>query len=62
MANAILTNVLTKAWSGMTTGEYKRHKGLTKENLRDNMIGHNIERHRNRGIGQKKKNRLMPRF
>ena len=31
---AILTNVLTKAWSGMTTGEYKRHKGLTKENLR----------------------------
>ena len=34
---AILTNVLTKAWSGMTTGEYKRHKGLTKQNLRDNM-------------------------
>ena len=34
---AKLTNVLTKAWSGMTTGEYKRHKGLTKENLRDNM-------------------------
>ena len=38
---AILTNVLTQAWSGMTTGEYKRHKGLTKENLRDNMT--NIE-------------------
>ena len=38
---AILTNVLTKAWSGMTTGEYKKHKGLTKENLRDNMT--NIE-------------------
>jgi hypothetical protein len=38
---AVLTNVLTKAWSGMTTGEYKRHKGLTKENLRDNMT--NIE-------------------
>ncbi len=38
---AILTNVLTKAWSGMTTGEYKRYKGLTKENLRDNMT--NIE-------------------
>ena len=38
---AILTNVLTKAWSGMTTGEYKQHKGLTKENLRDNMT--NIE-------------------
>ncbi len=38
---AILTNVLTKAWSGMTTGEYKQFKGLTKENLRDNMT--NIE-------------------
>ena len=38
---AILTNVLMQAWSGMTTGEYKRHKGLTKENLRDNMT--NIE-------------------
>jgi hypothetical protein len=38
---AILTNVLTKAWSGMTTGEYKRYKGLKKENLRDNMT--NIE-------------------
>ena len=38
---AILTNVLTQAWSGMTTGEYKKFKGLTKENLRDNMT--NIE-------------------
>ena len=38
---AILTNILTQTWSGMTTGEYKRHKGLTKENLRDNMT--NIE-------------------
>ena len=38
---AILTNVLTQAWSGMTTGEYKRLKGLTKENLRDNMT--NVE-------------------
>ena len=38
---AILTNVLTQAWSGMTTGEYKQYKGLTKENLRDNMT--NIE-------------------
>ena len=38
---AILTNILTKAWSGMTTGEYKRYKGLTKENLRDNMT--NVE-------------------
>ena len=34
---AVLTNILTKAWSGMTTGEYKRYKSLTKENLRDNM-------------------------
>ena len=34
---AILTNILTKAWSGMTTGQYKSFKGLTKENLRDNM-------------------------
>ena len=38
---AILTNVLTKAWSGMTTGEYKRFKGLKKQNLRDNMT--NVE-------------------
>lgn len=38
---AMLTNILTKAWSGMTTGEYKQYKGLTKENLRDNMT--NIE-------------------
>ncbi|MBR1878380.1 MAG: hypothetical protein IJ814_05155 [Paludibacteraceae bacterium] len=38
---AVLTNILTKAWSGMTTGEYKRHKGMTKENLRDNMT--NVE-------------------
>lgn len=34
---AILTNILTKEWSGMTTGEYKKFKGLTKESLRDNM-------------------------
>ena len=34
---AMLTNILTKAWSGMTTGEYKQFKGLTKETLRDNM-------------------------
>ena len=34
---AMLTNILTKAWSGMTTGEYKSFKGLTKESLRDNM-------------------------
>ena len=34
---AILTNEISKAWSGMTTKEYKRFKGLKKENLRDNM-------------------------
>ncbi len=34
---AILTDELTKAWSGMTTREYKTHKGLKKESLRDNM-------------------------
>ena len=34
---AILTNEITKAWSGMTTRQYKDYKGLKKENLRDNM-------------------------
>ena len=34
---AILTDEISRAWSGMTTGQYKRRKGLTKENLRDNM-------------------------
>lgn len=34
---AILTDEISHAWSGMTTGQYKRLKGLTKENLRDNM-------------------------
>ena len=34
---AILTNEISKAWSGMTTREYKDFKGLKKENLRDNM-------------------------
>lgn len=34
---AILTNEISKAWSGMTTREYKNLKGLKKENLRDNM-------------------------
>ena len=38
---AILTDLLTKVWSGYTTKEYKSYKGLTKENLRDNMT--NIE-------------------
>lgn len=34
---AILTNELTKAWAGKDVKEYKKHKGLKKENLRDNM-------------------------
>lgn len=34
---AILTNEMTKAWSGMTVQEYKKYKDLKKENLRDNM-------------------------
>ncbi len=34
---AILTDEISKAWSGMTTKEYKNYKGLKKENLRDNM-------------------------
>lgn len=34
---AILTEEITKAWSGMNTRQYKRFKGLKKENLRDNM-------------------------
>lgn len=33
----ILTDEVTKAWSGMTTRQYKNHKGLKKEKLRDNM-------------------------
>lgn len=38
---AILTNEMTKAWSGMSVKDYKELKGLKKENLRDNMT--NIE-------------------
>ncbi len=34
---AILTNEISRAWSGMTTREYKEFKNLKKENLRDNM-------------------------
>ena len=34
---AILTDEISKAWSGMTTREYKNYKDLKKENLRDNM-------------------------
>lgn len=38
---AALTDIITRQWSGMTTREYKEHKGLKKQNLRDNMT--NIE-------------------
>ena len=41
MHYASLTDIITKEWSGRTTKEYKRLKGLKKENLRDNMT--NIE-------------------
>jgi hypothetical protein len=34
---AILTDEITKAWSGLTTKQYKNHKDLKKENLRDHM-------------------------
>ena len=34
---ASLTDIITKEWSGLTTKQYKQHKGLKKENLRDNM-------------------------
>ncbi|MFH0875088.1 MAG: Bro-N domain-containing protein [archaeon] len=34
---AELTDLMSKTWSGMTTSEYKKYKGLKKENLRDNM-------------------------
>ena len=34
---AILTDEITKAWSGLSVKQYKNHKGLKKENLRDNM-------------------------
>ena len=38
---ALLTDIITREWSGMTTHQYKQHKGLKKENLRDNMT--NVE-------------------
>jgi prophage antirepressor-like protein len=37
VAYAILTDEITKAWTGLSTKEYKNLKGLKKENLRDNM-------------------------
>ena len=38
---ASLTDIITREWSGMATRQYKQHKGLKKENLRDNMT--NVE-------------------
>lgn len=38
---ASLTDIISRAWSGMTTKQYKEYKGLRKENLRDNMT--NVE-------------------
>ena len=38
---ALLTDIITREWSGMTTHQYKQYKGLKKENLRDNMT--NVE-------------------
>ena len=38
---ASLTDIITREWSGFTTKQYKHHKGLKKENLRDNMT--NVE-------------------
>ena len=37
MEYASLTDIITREWSGMTTRQYKQHKGLKKESLRDNM-------------------------
>jgi len=34
---ALLTDIITQTWSGMTTKQYKQHKGLKTESLRDNM-------------------------
>ena len=34
---ATLTDIITREWSGKTTREYKKYKGLKKESLRDNM-------------------------
>jgi hypothetical protein len=41
MEYASLTDIITREWSGFTTKQYKQHKGLKKENLRDNMT--NVE-------------------
>ena len=41
---AILTDEISRAWSGMTTRQYKKLKGLKKENLRDNMSAGNTRK------------------
>lgn len=43
---AILTNEMTKAWSGLTVREYKQKKGLKKESLLDNMTDSDRQFHR----------------
>lgn len=40
---AILTNEMTRAWSGLSIRDYKEMKGLKKENLRDNMTNLELE-------------------
>jgi hypothetical protein len=35
---AILTDEITHVWAGLSTRQYKNHKGLKKENLRDNIL------------------------
>lgn len=40
---AILTDEITKAWSGFLVKAYKKHKDLKKENLRDNMTNFGID-------------------
>ena len=52
---AALTDLMSQTWSGMTTGEYKRFKGLTKENLRDNFSV-------SFGYARPPRNTGMPRF
>ena len=44
---AILTDEITRAWSGMSTRQYKNLKGLKKENLRDNMSTLELTKTRN---------------
>ena len=39
---ATLTDIITQGWSGKTVKQYKQHKGLKKENLRDNMTNQEL--------------------